>query len=58
MQGLRDGDSAHCCAWKLLSMSMNTASPGAMSRTKRKPSPSSATDSLATMYSVPDGVSL
>ena len=42
------------CSWP--AVSTNTASPGSTSRTRRKPSASSATLSEATMYSVPAGV--
>src|SRR5471032_1013877 len=57
-QGLSEGLSAHWRLCSFLSASMKTASPGAMSRTKRKPMPSSATDSEAIRYSVPCSVSL
>ena len=53
MQGLSVALSAHCCAWMLPSMSTNTASPGAMSRSNVYPVPSSATDSLATITVFP-----
>ncbi|MNC87722.1 hypothetical protein D3C83_34700 [compost metagenome] len=58
MHGLRLARAAHCWAWKLPSSSMKMASPGAMSRSTRNPSASTATDSEATMYSVPASVSL
>ena len=45
--------SAHWRAWKLPAWSTKIASPGATSRSTRKPSGSSATDSDATRYSVP-----
>src|SRR3972149_1454311 len=58
MQGFRLAPGAHCWLWKFPCSSMNTASPGAMSRSTRNPSASTATDSEATMYSVPVSVSL
>ena len=47
------GFCAHCRAWNAPVLSTKTASPGATSRSTWKPSGSIATDSDATMYSVP-----
>ena len=53
MQGCNAGLSAHCwlCNWP--AMSMNSASPGATSRTVVWPVPSSATVSLASITFLP-----
>ncbi len=56
MQGLSVGFSAHCLACTLPFGSMNSASPGATSRTTWWPVPSSATLSLATITLLPSGV--
>ena len=57
MQGAWCVVATHCWLFSLPCSSMNTASPGAMSRTLPKPSMSSATDSEASMYSGPLAVS-
>jgi hypothetical protein len=56
MQGVWRTVATHCCECMRPCSSMNTASPGATSRTSSNESMSSATLSEASMYSVPRGV--
>ena len=56
MQGVWRTVLTHCWEWSRPCSSMNTASPGATSRTSLKDSMSSATFSDASMYSVPRAV--
>ena len=53
MQGVWRTAATHCWLCRRPCSSMNTASPGATSRTRWKPSMSSATFSEASMYSSP-----
>ena len=56
MQGVWRGVATHCCVWSRPCSSMNTASPGVTSRTRRNERASSATLSEASIHSVPRAV--